>query len=215
MTLTSPAKDLPPSPPNGSPPPRTLCPTMLIGNKNDLEHLRAVERMEGLSTALQYGTNFYELSVAENSPEVYNTFHTLISTVQQSSSFCQQQPKRKFSMSKMLGNLRLGRNSPCNSASSMLTISGQASVIDLDRSQRAGSCASLSDCGKSFRTRCDSPIRRIVGASCTKSHQRHSSDAGSSASSSHIGSSLCSLRSKLAEFHAVKKRQPLPPVCSL
>ncbi len=66
------------SSPNASPQPKATCPILLVGNKNDLEHLRVVEKVEGLSTALQYGCHFYELSVAENSPEVYTSFQQLI-----------------------------------------------------------------------------------------------------------------------------------------
>jgi hypothetical protein len=76
-----------------------LPPVVLIANKCDLEHLRQVDKVEGVSVAMEFGCHFFELSVAENSPQVYQAFSTIINNF--------SKPKRRFSVSKIL--FRLGK----------------------------------------------------------------------------------------------------------
>lgn len=186
------------SSPNASPQPKATCPILLVGNKNDLEHLRVVEKVEGLSTALQYGCHFYELSVAENSPEVYTSFQQLISTFVTQN---QQPSKRKFSVSKMLGNLRIGRTSPSHQV-----VTSQASIIDTNVDSNSYENA------ETIPLTCQQ-------ATSTISHIRQSSAPETSSLSSSTGSnlsnSICHLKSKLVELHSMKKRHNSPPICSL
>lgn len=203
------------SSPNASPQPKASCPILLVANKNDLEHLRTVEKVEGLSTSMQYGCHFYELSVAENSPEVYTSFQSLISTFATQN---QQQPsKRKFSVSKMLGNLRIGRTSPSHQV-----VTSQASIVDTNVQVSSGSDSSESSSSSSSQS------DNIPPTSCN--HQNHhlhhrqssvseTSSVGSSASgtstSGSLTNSICHLKSKLVELHSMKKRHNSPPICSL
>lgn len=63
-----------------------------------------VEEMEGRTAALQNGCQFFEISVAENSADLYQAFEMLLNE-----SRCQQgngsNKTRKFSVSKMIGTL--------------------------------------------------------------------------------------------------------------
>ncbi|XP_054283641.1 ras-like protein family member 11B isoform X1 [Macrosteles quadrilineatus] len=83
-------------------------PVTLMANKADLEHLREVMKDEGRSAALQNGCSFFEVSVAENSEDLYTAFEMLLNE-----SRCQQgnNKTRKFSVSKMFGTLIGGGNS--------------------------------------------------------------------------------------------------------
>jgi len=203
--------------PNASPQPKATCPVALLANKNDLEHLRTVDKIEGITASLQYGCQFYELSVAENSPEVYQSFQTIINTLIGQHQLMSQPSKRKFSVSKMLGNLRLGRTSP----NSQQIITSQASIVDTNIITHSPS-KSLSNCN-SFNSAADSPLKISNG----KSHQRHSSSQSDSSSSncsssssnsgscSNLSNSICHLKSKLVELHSMKKRHNSPPICSL
>ena len=183
-----------------SPPPQ-IKPTsiVLLANKNDLEHLRAVEKVEGLAAAMQYGCHFNEISVAENSPELYQSFHTIISNFSQQQS--QATSKRKFSVSKMLGNLRIGRTSPCQQ------ILSQASIVDTTADSTATERIAAGD--NSGKISCNNSCGgKVCG------HVRNNSSESSS-HQSHISSSICHIKSKIVEFHSLKKRHNSPPICSL
>lgn len=184
------------SSPNASPQPKATCPILLVANKNDLEHLRTVEKVEGLSTAMQYGCHFYELSVAENSPEVYTSFQTLISTFVTQNS---QPSKRKFSVSKMLGNLRLGRTSPSNQV-----VTSQASIVDTNLADSTENTDNI-----------PSPEHQNSPPAISHIRQSSAPEALSASSGSNLSSSICHLKSKLVELHSMKKRHNSPPICSL
>lgn len=51
---------------------------LLLGNKCDLEHLRQVSRDEGKELAMQYGTQFYETSAANDLGGVLHAFERLL-----------------------------------------------------------------------------------------------------------------------------------------
>ncbi|OXA51366.1 ras-related and estrogen-regulated growth inhibitor-like protein [Folsomia candida] len=85
----------------------------LIANKSDLVHLRRVTTLEGIAASEQFGCQFYELSVADNSPQVYSSFHSLITSLIATNV---PPPKRKFSVSKMLATWRQGKNPPSNAS---------------------------------------------------------------------------------------------------
>uniref|UniRef100_A0A1B0EVY1 small monomeric GTPase n=1 Tax=Lutzomyia longipalpis TaxID=7200 RepID=A0A1B0EVY1_LUTLO len=78
----------------------------LIGNKADLDHLRAVSESEGAKLAASYGIGFCEVSVAENSPALYKAFERILSE-----SRARPVKQRKFSVSKMIGTL-IGSSAP-------------------------------------------------------------------------------------------------------
>ncbi|XP_046401716.1 ras-related and estrogen-regulated growth inhibitor-like protein [Ischnura elegans] len=65
---------------DSSPSPSPQQPLVLLGNKADLEHLRQVQGTEGKTAASRFSSNakFYEVSVAENSKDLYEAFETLI-----------------------------------------------------------------------------------------------------------------------------------------
>ncbi|XP_022913684.1 ras-related and estrogen-regulated growth inhibitor-like protein [Onthophagus taurus] len=81
---------------------RSQMPIVLLGNKSDLEHLREVEEIDGRTTAVQHGCQFYEVSVAENSSTIYTAFDMVLSDCRQLQA---TQKTRKFSVSKMIGTL--------------------------------------------------------------------------------------------------------------
>ncbi|CAG7833980.1 unnamed protein product [Allacma fusca] len=184
-----------------SPPPTKSSSIVLLANKNDLEHMRTVEKVEGLSLAMQYGCHFNEISVAENSPELYQSFHTIISNF---SNQNQTTSKRKFSVSKMLGNLRIGRTSPCQQVLS------QASIVD----------TSMTTDSSTERSPSSNPAE-TKGSSCnntcttTKVCCQTKNSADSNHLHNHISSSICHIKSKIVEFHSIKKRHNSPPICSL
>uniref|UniRef100_A0A8D8WZ25 small monomeric GTPase n=1 Tax=Cacopsylla melanoneura TaxID=428564 RepID=A0A8D8WZ25_9HEMI len=92
-------------------------PITLLGNKLDLEHLREVDEALGKSTALQYNCSFYEVSVADNSPEIYHAFDHLLSESRGGSPPNGGIHKiRKFSVTKMLGTL-IGGEKKCSTNS--------------------------------------------------------------------------------------------------
>lgn len=82
-------------------------PVTLLGNKADLEHLREVEENEGRGAALRNGCQFYEVSVAENSADLYQAFETLLNEIKGQVG----SKSRKFSVTKMIGTLIGGGNS--------------------------------------------------------------------------------------------------------
>ncbi|XP_019876464.1 ras-related and estrogen-regulated growth inhibitor-like protein isoform X2 [Aethina tumida] len=87
---------------------RTQIPTVLLGNKADLEHLRQVEEMEGRTLAVKHNVQFHEVSVAENSQAIYSSFDHILNLCRSVQS---TQKTRKFSVSKMLGTLIGNANS--------------------------------------------------------------------------------------------------------
>ncbi|XP_047105976.1 ras-like protein family member 11B [Schistocerca piceifrons] len=80
-------------------------PTALLANKADLEHLRQVQQEEGRRAAARAGCAFYEVSVAEDSGDLYAAFESLLREIR----LAQPKAARKFSVSKMLGTLKAGR----------------------------------------------------------------------------------------------------------
>lgn len=85
----------------------SVVPVTLLGNKADLEHLREVDEMEGRAAALHNSCPFYEVSVAENSSDLYQAFELLVNECRQLQNSSQQHHKsRKFSVSKMIGTLK-------------------------------------------------------------------------------------------------------------
>ncbi|XP_018572697.1 ras-related and estrogen-regulated growth inhibitor-like protein [Anoplophora glabripennis] len=87
---------------------RNQMPTVLLGNKADLEHLRQIEEVEGRTVAIQNNCQFYEVSVAENSPAIYTAFDMILNECRSVQS---TQKTRKFSVSKMIGTLIGNANS--------------------------------------------------------------------------------------------------------
>jgi hypothetical protein len=199
-------------------PPKPICPVTLIANKNDLEHLREVDKVEGISASMEYGCQFYELSVAENSPLVYQSFQSIVTTLIGQTQLHHNLPKRKFSVSKMLGTLRLGRTSP---SASLPIATAPASIVDTNvftNSTTSSSTPSSSSAVNSpAKSRESSPFSPRGGKG--GNHQRQGSNSSSdtssnsSGSSNNLTSSICQLKSKLVELHSMKRRSP--PICSL
>ncbi|XP_057313713.1 ras-related and estrogen-regulated growth inhibitor-like protein [Hydractinia symbiolongicarpus] len=52
--------------------------TLLLGNKNDLKHLRQVEKKEAKRLALDFGVRFIECSASESYDEIHSSFTRLI-----------------------------------------------------------------------------------------------------------------------------------------
>lgn len=168
-----------------------LVPVLLIGNKSDLGHLRRVDNLEGVAASEQYGCQFYELSVAENSPEVYQSFQALITGLIATNL---PPPRRKFSVSKMLTSLRLGRsNSP--SKSTLPVPTSPASISDTN--------VVTSD----YTTPSPNSPRTSREGSPGVLKGQQASEASSVTSTS--------IFHKLTDFHSIKKRQNSPPICSL
>lgn len=65
-----------------------------------------MDEIEGRTVAVQNGSQFYEVSVAENSQEIYTSFDLLLHECR---SLQSTQKTRKFSVSKMIGTL-IGNN---------------------------------------------------------------------------------------------------------
>lgn len=57
------------------------APIVIVGNKRDLHHRRAVLSEEGRLLALRTGCRFYEVSAAENYHGVLTVFHALVDKV--------------------------------------------------------------------------------------------------------------------------------------
>ncbi|CAB0008176.1 unnamed protein product [Nesidiocoris tenuis] len=75
-------------------------PVTLLGNKADLAHLRTVTEDEGRKLGARIGCPFHEVSVAENSTDLYAAFETLLNETKN-----QLGKSRKFSVTKMIGTL--------------------------------------------------------------------------------------------------------------
>ncbi|XP_034235294.1 ras-related and estrogen-regulated growth inhibitor-like protein [Thrips palmi] len=102
-------------------------PTTLLANKADLAHLRAVKESEGRALAETTNSAFYEVSVAEDSPGVYQAFELLASDCltflnnnntlnsnnnnNNNAANSTTTRTRKFSVTKMLGTLISGKSS--------------------------------------------------------------------------------------------------------
>ncbi|XP_018905214.1 ras-related and estrogen-regulated growth inhibitor [Bemisia tabaci] len=91
--------------------PVSSAPVILLANKADLDHLRQVDETEGRNIANQNGCPFFEVSVAENSNDIYQAFEVLLNE-----SRCihpnNANKIRKFSVTKMIGTL-IGTNNKC------------------------------------------------------------------------------------------------------
>ncbi|CAH0557644.1 unnamed protein product [Brassicogethes aeneus] len=87
---------------------RTQIPTVLLGNKADLEHLRQIDEVEGRSLAAKHNLQFYEVSVAENTTQIYTAFDLILNMCRTNHA---AQKTRKFSVSKMIGTLIGNTNS--------------------------------------------------------------------------------------------------------
>lgn len=61
-----------------------------------------VEEIEGRTIAIQHSSQFYEVSVAENTPSIYTAFDMVLSECR---ALQATQKTRKFSVSKMIGTL--------------------------------------------------------------------------------------------------------------
>lgn len=91
--------------------PGSAVPVTLLANKADLEHLREVEEVEGRTAAIQNGCQFYEVSVAENSADLYQAFEVLVNECRCLQGNTNGHKSRKFSMSKVFGTLIGSNNS--------------------------------------------------------------------------------------------------------
>lgn len=85
---------------------QTIC-------NNNVLLLFQVEEIEGRTTAIQNGCPFYEVSVAENSSDLYQAFEFLVTECRTQQATTKS---RKFSVSKMIGTL-IGGNSTGKAAS--------------------------------------------------------------------------------------------------
>ncbi|OXA51543.1 ras-related and estrogen-regulated growth inhibitor-like protein [Folsomia candida] len=162
----------------------------LIGNKCDLVHLRKVDQLEGLQAAEKYGCQFYEVSVAENTPEVYQSFHSIITGLIATNV---PPPKRKFSVSKMIASLRHGRSPASNSSPVPIA---PASIADTN-----------------VVTEPSAPNTPHGSRESSPAVQKGKHERKGSGES--LSASICHLKSKLVVFHSMKKRQNSPPICSL
>ncbi|KAL1124612.1 hypothetical protein AAG570_001236, partial [Ranatra chinensis] len=85
--------------------PVSSIPVTLLANKADLEHLREVDEVEGRAAALKNGCQFYEVSVAENSADLYSAFEFLLNETRCLQGNNGTGKTRKFSVTKMIGTL--------------------------------------------------------------------------------------------------------------
>lgn len=76
-----------------------------------MNFLFQVEEIEGRTIAVQNGSQFCEISVAENSSEIYTSFDLLLHECRSLQGTTQK--TRKFSVSKMIGTL-IGNNNHNN-----------------------------------------------------------------------------------------------------
>ncbi|KDR18359.1 ras-like protein family member 11B [Zootermopsis nevadensis] len=122
--------------------PVSAVPVTLLANKADLEHLREVEELEGRTAAIQNGCQFFEVSVAENSADLYQAFEVLVNECRclQGNTNNGHHKSRKFSVSKMIGTLigSNGKNGTISNQSQQHTQGGTVVVCqksDLHRSR--------------------------------------------------------------------------------
>ncbi|XP_064417457.1 ras-related and estrogen-regulated growth inhibitor-like protein [Latimeria chalumnae] len=78
----------------------------LVGNKQDLCHMREVSREEGQKLAMEHKCQFYELSAAEHYQEVVAMFSKVIRSISGSSKFKEKRrPSGSKSMAKLINNV--------------------------------------------------------------------------------------------------------------
>lgn len=117
----------------------------LIGNKADLDHLRAVTESEAAKLAASHSIGFCEVSVAENSPALYKAFEKLIFE-----SRARPTKQRKFSVSKMIGKLLFSSLLCIASTDYLRSLSHRHSDWQWSRKAAAGqprNCGALSQGG--------------------------------------------------------------------
>ncbi|XP_076028254.1 ras-related and estrogen-regulated growth inhibitor-like protein [Oratosquilla oratoria] len=90
---------------------RSSAPVLLLGNKNDLHHLREVEEVEARSLALSHAARFSEVSAAESCKDVTESLDSFLREIKISRCQSSSPRQRKLSVSRMLGSL-IGRHSP-------------------------------------------------------------------------------------------------------
>lgn len=73
--------------------------TLLLGNKEDLSHLRQVTSREGKRLSMHYGVRFNEVSAAESYENVYNTVMKLLIEALVVDKAKQRDASRKLSFS--------------------------------------------------------------------------------------------------------------------
>ncbi|XP_076028253.1 ras-related and estrogen-regulated growth inhibitor-like protein [Oratosquilla oratoria] len=86
-------------------------PILLLGNKNDLQHLREVEEVEARSLALSHAARFSEVSAAESSKDVTESLDAFLKEIKITRNQSASPRQRKLSVSRMLGSL-ISRHSP-------------------------------------------------------------------------------------------------------
>ncbi|XP_071358702.1 ras-related and estrogen-regulated growth inhibitor-like protein isoform X1 [Trachinotus anak] len=79
----------------------------LVGNKQDLCHMREVQREEGQCLAAEYRCQFYELSVAEHYQEVAFIFSKMVqnASVGNKAKERRRRPSSSKSMAKLINNV--------------------------------------------------------------------------------------------------------------
>lgn len=87
--------------------PDSTLPVTLLANKLDLVHLREVEEMDGRKASITNSCHFFEVSVADNSADLYQAFEVLVNECRrlQGNANNGHHKSRKFSVSKMIGTL--------------------------------------------------------------------------------------------------------------
>ena len=87
--------------------------TLLLGNKEDLSHLREVSSKEGKRLSMHYGVRFSEVSAAESYENVYNTIMKLLIEALVVDKAKQHDASRRLSFSnEQISNTNDGRTSP-------------------------------------------------------------------------------------------------------
>ena len=87
-------------------------PTLLLGNKTDLEHMRSVGVEDGHQVALEYNCQYYEVSAADNFVTINIAFQALLreaKLVQQQKSLMKRRRTSLVHVSKKLGAMFGGK----------------------------------------------------------------------------------------------------------
>nr|XP_022293541.1 ras-related and estrogen-regulated growth inhibitor-like protein [Crassostrea virginica] len=90
----------------------SYLPVLLLGNKTDLEHRRAVGVEEGHQAALEYNCQYYEVSAAENYVTINIAFQALLRDTkmnQQQKSLLKRRRTSLVNVSKKLGAMFSGK----------------------------------------------------------------------------------------------------------
>ena len=90
----------------------SYLPVLLLGNKTDLEHRRAVGVEEGHQAALEYNCQYYEVSAAENYVTINIAFQALLRDAkmnQQQKSLLKRRRTSLVNVSKKLGAMFSGK----------------------------------------------------------------------------------------------------------